>query len=178
VDRTKKYCTWGTWSIWKVDIKYECVCTMFVVTWTSTTWIESQQPCIICDPSPAFLISTTPAKPWSRSHKYTDEMPPSKYLQTNGNKILENTLDTAHILINNQQTQTQCVRERRYLSFANSLAVCSKLDSVQSVIIVKPRRSQPCTCKSARPHQIVWVTLYNECDKMLGQQWGWTAVFF
>ena len=150
-----------------MDIKYECVCTVFVITWTSTTWIESQQPCIICDPSPAFLISTTPAKPWSRSHKYTDEMPPSKYLQTNGNKILENTLDRAHIHYPHQQPTDPdpvpvCKRMtllvlRKFISnLSNS---CSKLDSV---VIVKSQAGPSPTGAGVEshpmPHQIVLVT--------------------
>ena len=36
---------------------------LFLVTCTSTTWIESQQPLIFLDPSPAFFIRITPANP-------------------------------------------------------------------------------------------------------------------
>ena len=32
-------------------------------TCTSTTWMESQQPLIFFDPSPAFFMRITPAKP-------------------------------------------------------------------------------------------------------------------
>ena len=62
------------------------------LTCTSTTCIESQQPLIFFDPSPAFLINTTPAKPWSKSHKYTEDTPPSKYLQYQNGYLLKWTL--------------------------------------------------------------------------------------
>ncbi len=52
-----------------------------VLTCTSTTWMESQHPLIFLEPSPAFLMRMTPANPWSRSHRYTEETPPSKYLR-------------------------------------------------------------------------------------------------
>lgn len=48
------------------------------LTCTSTTWMESQHPLIFLDPSPAFLMRMTPANPWSKSQRYTEETPPSK----------------------------------------------------------------------------------------------------
>lgn len=44
--------------------------------------MESQHPLIFLDPSPAFLMRITPAKPWSKSQRYTEDTPPSKYLKT------------------------------------------------------------------------------------------------
>ena len=39
---------------------------------------------MILSVSPAFLMRTTPAKPWSKSHKYTEHTPLSKYLEEGG----------------------------------------------------------------------------------------------
>ena len=61
-------------------------------TWTSTTWIESQHP-LIFSVSPAFLMRKTPAKPWSKSHKWTEHTPLSKYLgKQRGRKSYSETL--------------------------------------------------------------------------------------
>lgn len=67
-----------------LNIKQACkISNSFIhllLTCTSTTWMESQHPLIFLDPSPAFLMRITPAKPWSKSQRYTEETPPSKYL--------------------------------------------------------------------------------------------------
>lgn len=68
------------------------------LTCTSTTWMESQQPLIFFEPSPAFLMRMTPAKPWSRSHRYTDETPPSKYLQHMYLYVLDGLTRYTHFL--------------------------------------------------------------------------------
>lgn len=82
------------------------------LTCTSTTWMESQHPLIFLEPSPAFLMRMTPANPWSRSQRYTEETPPSKYLTWDRctvtmcesyccqNKFLPNE---AHILLNEKR---------------------------------------------------------------------------
>ena len=42
-------------------------------------FVNWRLPLIFLDPSPAFLMRMTPANPASKSHKYTDDTPPSKY---------------------------------------------------------------------------------------------------
>ena len=52
---------------------------IFCLALSITASVNQGLPLIFLDPSPAFLIRMTPANPASKSHKYTDDTPPSKY---------------------------------------------------------------------------------------------------
>lgn len=76
------------------SFKCQPISNELILTCTSTTWMESQHPLIFLDPSPAFLMRITPAKPCSKSQRYTEDTPPSKYLKKDRHEVTRGRLSS------------------------------------------------------------------------------------